>query len=119
MHMSMLRASVVAFAVGSLAALPASAQDQPPQPQMQGSVAYVSGGIGDQEQEAIGAAERDYNLWLTFAQQGVGEEKGRAVYLAGVPVKIFDARGILVLNATADGPFMLVKLTPGVCKVEA
>jgi hypothetical protein len=94
--MSMLRASVVAFAVGALTALPASAQDQPPQPQMQGSVAYVSG-IGDQEQEAIGAAERDYNLWLTFAQQGVGEEKGRAVYLAGVPVKIFDARGSLVL----------------------
>lgn len=107
------RAVVYAMALCALCALPARGEDPVLQPSMQGSVAYVSGGIGDQGQRALREVEGQYNLRLLFAVQGSGE------YLADIPVRIVDAKGVTVLDAVAEGPFMLVKLPPGVYSVIA
>jgi hypothetical protein len=81
----------------------------------QGTVQYVSGGIGIDESEAMKAAARDYPLALTFAAQ----RDGKADYVASVGVAIHDAQGKEVLKATAEGPYMLVKLPAGAYKVSA
>ena len=57
--------------------------------------------------------EGNYNLKLLFAQQGSGE------YLAEIGVKVVDGKGATVLDATSEGPFMLVKLPAGSYKVVA
>lgn len=101
------RAAIRIASLCVLLGLPAFAQDTILQPQTQGSVAYVSGGIGNQEQNELRQVEGNYNLKLMFARQGSGE------YLASVQVRIVNAKDATVLDATAEGPFMLVKLPPG------
>src|SRR5689334_11347717 len=38
-----------------------------PQPQQEGSVTYITGGIGDEERDALRAVSRDYNLHVMSA----------------------------------------------------
>ncbi|WP_447920090.1 carboxypeptidase-like regulatory domain-containing protein [Achromobacter aegrifaciens] len=106
-----------AMALGSMAfaGILSTAQAGLPPVQQQGSVQYVSGGIGLDESEAMKAAEKDYPLALTFAAQ----RGGKADYVANVAVVISDAHGKSVLQATAEGPYMLVKLPAGKYKVSA
>jgi hypothetical protein len=106
-----------AMALGSMAiaGLLNTAQAGLPPVQHQGSVQYVSGGIGLDESEALKAAAKDYPLALTFAAQ-VG---GKADYVADVTVAIHDGQGKPVLRATSEGPYMLVKLPAGDYKVSA
>ncbi|MGE8677908.1 MAG: carboxypeptidase regulatory-like domain-containing protein [Achromobacter marplatensis] len=105
------------MAVGSMAiaGVLSTAQAALPPVKHQGSVQYVSGGIGIDESEAMKAAARDYPLALTFAAQ----RDGKADYVASVGVAIHDAQGKEVLKATAEGPYMLVKLPAGAYKVSA
>ena len=84
-----------------------------PQPQTQGNVTYVSGGIADDWQQAMESQKSQYNLHLLFAQQGTG------AYFAYVPVKITDASGRAVLNVTSLGPFLYARLKPGTYTVTA
>ena len=56
-----------------------------------------------------------YPLALTFAAQ----RDGNADYVANVNVSIQDAHGKPVLQTTAEGPYMLVKLPAGRYKVSA
>lgn len=106
-----------AMALGSMAfaGVLSTAQAGMPPMQQQGSVQYVSGGIGLDESEAMKAAEKDYPLALTFAAQ----RGGKADYVANVAVAIHDAHGKSVLQVTAEGPYMLVKLPAGKYKVSA
>ncbi|CAB3681475.1 carboxypeptidase-like regulatory domain-containing protein [Achromobacter insolitus] len=106
-----------AMALGSMAfaGILSTAQAGLPPVQQQGSVQYVSGGIGLDESEAMKAAAKDYPLALTFAAQ----RDGKADYVANVAVTISDAQGKAVLQATAEGPYMLVKLPAGNYKISA
>ena len=106
-----------AMALGSMAfaGILSTAQAGLPPVQQQGSVQYVSGGIGLDESEAMKAAAKDYPLALTFAAQ----RDGKADYVANVAVTISDAQGKAVLQATAEGPYMLVKLPAGSYKISA
>lgn len=106
-----------AMALGSMAfaGILSTAQAGLPSVQQQGSVQYVSGGIGLDESEAMKAAAKDYPLALTFAAQ----RDGKADYVANVAVTISDAQGKAVLQATAEGPYMLVKLPAGNYKISA
>ncbi|QVQ27900.1 carboxypeptidase-like regulatory domain-containing protein [Achromobacter deleyi] len=106
-----------AMALGSMAiaGILSTAQAGMPPVQHQGSVEFVSGGIGIDESEAMKAASRDYPLALTFAAQ----RDGKADYVANVAVAIQDAQGKSVLQATAEGPYMLVKLPAGNYKISA
>jgi hypothetical protein len=83
------------------------------QPQMQGDVAYISGGVGGDSQEAMAAARSQYNLHLLFAQQGTGG------FFADVPVQIVDGAGRTVLSAISSGPYLFARLSPGRYRVTA
>lgn len=74
------------------------------QPQTKNGVTYVCGGVGEEESAYMKeTAARDYDLMMTFA-----EKNGN--YVANVAVAIKDARGKTLLEATCDGPIMLVDL---------
>ncbi|ARP87009.1 carboxypeptidase-like regulatory domain-containing protein [Bordetella genomosp. 9] len=99
--------ALAALLVLGAAMAPAYA-DLPPV-QTQGNVQYVTGGVGLDESTAMKAAEKDYPLTLVFAQK----QGDQNVYTADVPVTITDNKGATVLQATTNGPYMLVKLPPG------
>ena len=83
------------------------------QPVTQGDITYVSGGFGMDERQALNDVARDYNLKLVFA------EKGSGAYVADVKLAIANAKGQKILEAVSEGPWFLVKLTPGRYKVTA
>lgn len=96
------------------AALAQAATPLPPV-QRSGTVAYPSGGIGVDESKAIQNASKQRPLTLEF----VIKDKQRADFAAGVAVKVHDAKSHAVLDTTAGGPFLLVKLPPGRYAVDA
>ncbi len=108
------------FALATLTCLVTAghAQTQPRfetqiEPQMQNGIAYVSGGVGSQNQRELRAVESNYNLHLLFAVKGSGE------YLADIPVTIADAKGRVLVEAKAEGPFFFARLPAGRYRVTA
>jgi len=76
------------------------------QRQDQNGVAYLSGGIGEDEAKAIQQAT-GYNLHMTFS---IGVENK---YVPDVDVVIHNAQGQTVLTLTQAGPLVYVQLPPG------
>jgi hypothetical protein len=106
-------AGLAAALLFSVYAAPARAQLPPVQ--QQGSVEFVSGGVGLSESDAMKAAQQTYPLSLVFAQHMAGQN----AYAADVPVTITDAKGVAVLTTTTNGPYLLVKLPPGLYKISS
>ena len=103
------------LALGGLDAPPSHAQaTPPPREHRQGSVAYLSGGIGEEEREAISAVAASYPLTLELATPG----PQRNPYIADARVDIHDATGRAVLETTAQGPLVLVRLPAGTYTVD-
>jgi len=76
-------------------------------------VPYLSGGIGLDEREYITRTlAADYNLKLELAASN-GD------YVADVDVQVRDSSGQTVLRATAQGPWLFARLSPGRYTVEA
>ncbi len=106
------------FMTTALVLLPvaqAQADSALPPLQTQGSVQFLSGGIGQTEAQAFIAAEKSYPLTLEFVEAA----KPRAEYLADVHVLIRNAAGQTVLDTKAEGPFLLARLPIGHYTVEA
>jgi hypothetical protein len=83
-------------------------------PKTQNNIAYVTGGVGKDEQELADTLKRDgYNMHLVFAEQQTG------AYLSDVRVRISDAKGSVVLDTVTDGPMFVAKLPPGRYQVAA
>jgi hypothetical protein len=80
-----------------------SGQAMLPQPQTEGDITYVCGGVGKEEATYMKKAAADYDLMLTFATRD-------GSYLADVDVQVRDAQNNPVLDTTCDGPLMLVDL---------
>ncbi|QJD99552.1 carboxypeptidase regulatory-like domain-containing protein [Massilia forsythiae] len=101
--------AVLALAIGlaSTAALAAPTEKQ------QNGIAYVNGGVGQEEQTAMRAVRADYNLQLTFANAQSGE------YRSDVRVDIMDAKGASLLSAANAGPMFFAKLQPGTYRISA
>ena len=99
---------VMAAAVLLFVGVPARADDIRIGVQTQGTVRYLSGGIGFGEREALSAmaSQEKMNLKLVFA------ERSRE-FLSAVPVKLTNASGAVVLNVTTDGPWLFAKLPAG------
>jgi hypothetical protein len=76
------------------------------QRQEQNGIAYLSGGIGEDEAKAI-QQTTGYNLHMTFS---VGAENE---YIPDVDVVIQNAKGQSVLALTQAGPLVYVQLPPG------
>lgn len=99
-----------ASVVSALLSMPASAVGEPLPPlQYQGTVAYLTGGVGQSEAHAMQAAAPGYPLQMEFVEH----EAGQNAFLAGVRVSIENSRGREVLGTTTEGPFLFVDLPAG------
>ena len=90
---------------------PLYAQDNPlPQERWQGSIAYLTGGIGSDESEAMRRAAASYPLMLELVAPGGGWHDQ---YVADAQVEIDDPAGKALLTTMVDGPLLLVRLPAG------
>lgn len=106
------------FALVSIAAaVPAMGEptNALPREQMQGAVAYLSGGIGLDESSAIKQAASQYPLELEFVRKATGRDE----YVSDVKVTIKDHAGKTVLETVSGGPFLLARLPTGQFTVSA
>jgi hypothetical protein len=93
--------------LGAFAAAAHADEGTLPAERSQGSVTYLSGGIGKDESDAMKQAASRYSLAIEMSSGPRGE------YLADVKIDIRDPRGASVLSATSDGPMLLANLAPG------
>jgi len=77
-----------------------------------GEVAYLSGGIGDEDEARLMARQNEFNLKVLFT---INEGN----YLANVNVGIADAKGNKVVQAVSDGPYFLANLPAGQYTISA
>lgn len=97
----------------ALAAAGAFAQSQVTLQQGQsGQVSWVAGGTRTAEIDALAAQEKGHSLKLILTLTAGN-------YLAGVDVKVRDAKGTVVLDQADTGPVLLAKLPPGAYTVTA
>ena len=87
----------------------AQSQLEAPMPVTDGSVTYLTGGIGDSEAESIRAIAKNYLLEVVFVQKFEQKEE----FLAEVKVKIQDRNQNLILDITTEGPYLLANLPKG------
>lgn len=95
---------VLCVLAAQCAATAAAAADEPVL--TQGSLRFVSGGVGDDSDARMHARFADFNLRLLFAAID-------GHYLADVAVTISDAGGSRVLDTVAQGPWLLASIAPG------
>jgi hypothetical protein len=69
-------------------------------------IAYVTGGVGQDEVAAFRGLASGYNMRATFTT-GSGE------YLSGVVVQVARPDGTVVFSATSDGPYLFARLPQG------
>lgn len=86
-----------------------------PAERSQGSVTFISGGIGSDESEAMKRAASRYSLSIEMASPATP----RAEYVSDVRIDIRDQRGKSVLSTISDGPLLLANLPPGQYTVDA
>ena len=77
-----------------------------------GGIRYASGGVSNEEQDAMRARFAQYTLRVATAAKGSG------AYMAGVRARIIDSSGRLVLEHVLDGPWLLVNLPAGRYRIE-
>lgn len=114
------KASVVTsfLAISCVAlALPATAAPEShlPAAHKEGAITYLSGGVGNEEADAIKHAASNYPLELEF----LAKAKPKDEYLADIEVRIKDAHDKTLVNTTSNGPFLLAKLPDGKYTVSA
>jgi hypothetical protein len=109
---SKLKAGWMALAVVGIASMsvPAmAAMPTMPAEHHQGTVGYITGGVGEREAKLFERQMSKHPLAIELLQRAGKEEE----FTADAKVKIADMHGHTVLNAKAGGPFMLVDLPPG------
>ena len=90
-----------------LFSLTSIAEESAIQPQTQGKVTFVTGGVGVDERNELDASRANYNLSLLFSVQSTGD------YLSDVKIRITDLKGNVFLETISDGPKLFAKLPPG------
>jgi hypothetical protein len=80
-----------------------------------GGVSYVTGGVTDDQAALFKQARSGYPLTVELFQRSGGKNE----YTADAQVQVTDAAGNVLLNAKAEGPFMLVRIPPGQYRVIA
>ncbi len=97
-----------------LLALPpaAVAQDEILAPGFANGIPYLSGGIGDEEREAIDRARYNYNIKLVLAEAS-------GSYVSDVTLHITTVLGDPVISIPSAGPLVLLQLPPGTYLINA
>ncbi len=86
-----------------------------PREQTQGSIRFLTGGVGLREVIAIRHAMNQFPLTLEFRAKA----DRKYAYLAGIAVTIRVSTGQVVLKTLSAGPFLLARLRPGTYEVMA
>jgi hypothetical protein len=86
-------------------------QTQLPLTQVPDPIPFVSGGVGDDEFQALRLVRDQYDLQIVLATVKTG------AYLADVSVQITDQKGDVILSTISDGPIFLAQLPAGRYKV--
>jgi hypothetical protein len=81
-------------------------------PVTQNGIVYITGGVGQDEADAIRAVSRQYSLRITFVTKS-------GQYLSDVAVEIVGASGTPDLKVHTLGPFLFVSLPSGIYQVSA
>ena len=71
----------------------------------------LTGGVSEEEREAMRRDVGSYNVWLVFVERETGN------YVTGVKVSVVDNKENAVVDTVADGPWLLAQLPPGQYKV--
>lgn len=88
---------------------------QIPDTQYSQGISYISGGVGEEESQAILAESKQWPLLLELSQL----ENGRGVWIFGAKIKVLNTQNQVIFNAQADGPYILINLTAGQYQIEA
>jgi hypothetical protein len=88
---------------------------QIPDTQYSQSIAYITGGVGEVETQAILAEAKQWPLLLEMSQI----ENGRGVWIFGAMITILNEKNQSIFNAQADGPYMLINLEAGNYSIQA
>jgi len=96
-----------------LPALSPAQESALPLAKTEGSVTYVTGGIGSDEALALKQEQKNYPLSMVFSS---GK---RGAYVTDVHVTVSDAGGKVLLDSSSVGPILLVRLPPGEYRVSA
>ena len=88
---------------------------QIPDTQYSHCISYISGGVGEEESQAILAEAKQWPLLLELSQL----ENGRGVWIFGAKIKILNTNNQLAFDAQADGPYILINLPVGQYQIEA
>lgn len=110
MNLSGIRAAglIAAAALFATAGSPAATRGVAP-----GGSAFLEGGIGRAEIEAMEAERGKYSLWIITAVRVSG------AYLADVKLRITDESGRVVLQRQLQAPWLLIDLPLGRYEIEA
>ena len=88
---------------------------QIPDTQYSQGISYISGGVGEEESQAILTESKQCPLLLELSQL----ENGRGVWIFGAKIKVLNTKNQVIFDAQADGPYMLINLTAGQYQIEA
>ena len=102
-----LAASLAAVLFASLITW-AQSDNYLPKEQHANGIAWISGGIGKEEADAMRDVASGYNLRLVFGEA----QKSHTAFLSAVAVKITDAKGSTLLKMRS-GPLLFLKLPSG------
>lgn len=80
--------------------------------EQENGISYVTGGISNDEQQAIAEIADDYSLKVTLARED-------GAYLNNVEVAIYNGAGEALISTVTNGPIMLAALGPGDYTVSA
>ncbi|CAJ0887768.1 hypothetical protein R20233_03265 [Ralstonia sp. LMG 32965] len=78
-----------------------------PEVRFQDEIAYVSGGVGSDERDAMRSMARRFNVRLNVVSARTGEA------LSDVDVSVADDRGKLRLRVRTEGPLLYMRLPRG------
>ena len=114
MKTRIVRISIILAAIFSTLSF---AQENPSLPPVktQGQTQFLSGGIGQDESEAIFRARSSWPLMLELTQTA----GSKAEYISDVQITIKDELRNTVLDTNAEGPYLLVKLPTGKYSLDA
>lgn len=88
---------------------------QIPDTQYSQGISYISGGVGEEESQAILSEAKQWPLLLELSQL----ENGRGVWIFGAKIKILNSQNQVIFDAQADGPYILINLNAGQYQIEA